>query len=215
MPTEAPRLRSPREMWAVPGSRHDRVIHIARIALPSAIAMLIVALAAAPITSGRDISFVLSKDRVAVATERMRVTDALYKGQDSKGQAFTLKAGSAVQATSRDPVVKLSRLSAQIALVDGPANVIANRGRYDMAAEKVMIDGPVRFDGPNGYRMQTRDVGIDLKTRDVASGGAVDGTMQLGTFSADKLNADLNSRVVVLQGRARLYIKRGGGRATS
>lgn len=215
MPTEAPRLRSPREMWAVPGSRHDRVIHIARIALPSAIAMLIVALAAAPITSGRDISFVLSKDRVAVATERMRVTDALYKGQDSKGQAFTLKAGSAVQATSRDPVVKLSRLSAQIALVDGPANVIANRGRYDMAAEKVMIDGPVRFDGPNGYRMQTRDVGIDLKTRDVASGGAVDGTMQLGTFSADKLNADLNSRVVVLQGRARLHIKRGGGRATS
>jgi lipopolysaccharide export system protein LptC len=211
--SDAPRQRSPREQWAMPGSAHDRVIHVARIALPSAITALIVALAAAPLTSGRDISFLLSKDRVAVATERLRVTQALYRGQDSKGQPFQLHAGSAVQATSRDPVVKLSSLQARIALVDGPADVVANSGRYDMDAEKVMIDGPVRFEGPNDYRMLTRDVGIDLKTRQVESHGAVDGTMQLGTFSADKLNADLNARNVVLQGRARLHIKRGGGRA--
>jgi lipopolysaccharide export system protein LptC len=208
-----PRVRNRRESWAAPGSSHDRVVHVARIVLPLGIGVLVALLAAAPLTSGRDISFVLSKDRVDVATERLRVTEALYRGQDQRGQPFTLRAGSAVQVSSRVPVVKLADLSAKIALADGPATVTANTGRYDMSAERVYIDGPVRFDGPDRYAMETRDVAVDLTTRQVVSGGAVDGAMRLGTFSGDRLRADLNQRTVLLEGRARLHIVRGGGTA--
>jgi lipopolysaccharide export system protein LptC len=202
-----------RERWATPGGRHDRVIHALRIALPVAIGAMVAVLALAPLTSGRDISFVLSKDRVEVAKERMRVTDALYRGQDAQGQPFSLRAGSAVQATSRDPVVKLSALTAKIQLQDGPADVVAKTGRYDMNAQKVYVDGPVTFNGPDNYRMLTRDVSIDLNTRKVVSGAPVDGTMRLGRFSGNKMTADLNARTVRLDGRARLHIDRRGGRA--
>jgi lipopolysaccharide export system protein LptC len=212
MSQAADAVRSQRHLWAAPGSSHDRVIGTLRVALPLAIVLLVIALAFAPLTVGRDISFVLSKDRVQVAKERMRVSEALYRGEDSKGQPFQISAASAVQATSRDPIVRLEKLAAKIALADGPATLVANRGRYDMDSEKIAIDGPVLFRDAGDYRMRTRDVTVDLKTRSVASGGPVDGSMPLGTFAANRLTADLNDRVVVLQGDARLHIVQGRSR---
>jgi len=209
----ADRVRSQRQLKAASGSAHDRLIAILRLVLPTAILALIVLLALAPLTVGRDISFVLSKDRVELARERMRVTSATYRGEDSKGQPFQLTAGSAVQATSRDPVVKLTRLAARIQLQDGPATIDAGHGRYDMDNEKIAIDGPVLFRAADGYVIRTRDVGVDMATRTVASQGAVDGTMPLGTFSSDHFTADLNSRIVVLEGRARLHIVQGQSKA--
>jgi lipopolysaccharide export system protein LptC len=47
----------------------------------------------------------------------------------------------------------------------------------------------------------------------VASEGAVDGTMPLGTFTSDHFTADLTNRIVVLKGRARLHIVQGQSKA--
>jgi lipopolysaccharide export system protein LptC len=208
----ADRVRTERQHWAVPGSSHDRLIRTLRILLPLIVLALVILLAAAPMTIGRDISFVLAKDRVEVARERMRVSEAIYRGADSKGRPFLLRAGSAVQVSSRDPVVRLNALSARIALADGPAVLAAGKGRYDMDSERVDIDGPVLFQAADGYRIETRDVAVDLTSRHMASGGPVDGRMPLGTFSANRMRADLNSRVVVLDGRARLHIVQGASR---
>ncbi|SNT22298.1 lipopolysaccharide export system protein LptC [Sphingomonas laterariae] len=204
--------RGHRQVWAAPGASHDRVIGLLRILLPAGIGALVAILAVAPLTMGRDISFVLAKDRVEVAKERLRVSDAVYRGEDTKGQAFSIRAGSAVQTRSSDPVVRLADLSAQIQLPEGPATIGAKTGRYDMNSEKVFVDGAVRFQTADGYQLDTRDVAVDLKTRQVASGGAVDGTMPLGNFSANRMTADLPNRTVVLDGRARLHIVQRGGR---
>jgi lipopolysaccharide export system protein LptC len=214
MSVRATEMRSARQVWAAAGSSHDKVIRIARIVLPIGIAILVVLLAIAPITVGRDISFVLSKNRVQVAHERLKVTQALYRGQDAKGEPFQLRAKSAVQVSSRDPVVRLSSLIAAIKLQDGPATVQAPRGRYDMGNEKIYIDGPVQFKSADGYQLNTRDVRLDMNSRIVTSGGAVDGNMPLGTFAANHLTADLNSRVVVLDGGASLHIVQRQARGT-
>lgn len=202
----ADRTRSQRQHWAAPGSSHDRVVRIARVVLPAGIGILAAFLAIAPLTMDGDISFVLAKDKVEMARERMRVTSAVYRGADSKGQPFQLSAGSAVQATSRDPVVKLSDMSARIQLDDGPATLDAGQGRYDMDSERVAVDGPVRFRSADGYQLATSDVTVDMKSRRMASRGAVTGQMPLGDFSADRMNADLAGRTVTLDGRARLRI---------
>ena len=213
MSQAAEAVRGHRQIWAAPGSSHDRVIGLLRLGLPIAIVVLVLLLAFAPLTVGRDISFVLSKDRVQVAQERMRLSQALYRGEDSKGQPFEIRADSAVQVSSRDPVVRMSDLSAKIALVDGPATILARQGRYDMGSERVAIDGPVQFQSTGGYHLATRNVLIDLKTRRMASQSPVDGSMPLGTFAGDRLTADLNSHVVVLAGHARLHIVQGRSRA--
>ena len=211
--SEARAERHRQRAWARPESSHDRIIGIARVTLPAAVVLLTLALAAAPITSGRDISFVLSKDRVTTAKERMRVTQAQYRGEDSKGQPFQLNALSAVQQTSADPIVKLDRLSAKIQLPAGPATIVSPKGRYNLDNPRVALDGPVDFHTADGYHLATHDVDLDMKTRRLASRNPVTGTMPLGVFSSDRMQADLDQKVVVLDGHARLHMTQRNGTA--
>jgi lipopolysaccharide export system protein LptC len=210
MSVEADRQRNHRRHWAVPGGSHDRTVRLLKNVLPVGVGILSAFLFTAPFTRGSDVSFVLDKNKVEVATERMRVTEALYRGQDSNGQPFSLRAGSAVQKSSREPIVNLNDLSARILLQDGAASLKAQRGRYNLDTQNVAIDGPVQFDAENGYRLTTRDVALDLNSRRLRSQGRVDGRMPIGTFSADHLEADLADRTVTLDGRARLRIDQNG-----
>lgn len=210
MSLQADQQRSARQRWALPGGSHDRLIGALKTVLPIGIGVLAAFLATAPFTGSGEVSFVLDKNKVEVAKERMRVAEALYRGEDSKGQPFSLRAGSAVQKTSAVPIVDLNDMSARILLSDGPAVLDARRGRYDMQTEKVAIDGPVQFQSEGGYRLTTRDVSIDLKQRLMRNQGRVDGRMPVGTFSADHLEADMGQRTVTLNGRARLHIEQNG-----
>lgn len=198
--------------WAAPGSLHDWLIGTMKILLPAAVGLLLAYLALAPLSKGPEISFLLDKDRVEVAPERMRVQSAQYRGQDSFGRPFVLSADRAVQATSDEPVVDITDMSAEIGLESGPARIAAGRARYDMAAQRVNVGGPILVTAADGYRLETRDVTIDLNDRSLASRGAVDGRMPLGSFRADRLRADLGTRTIVLDGRARLHIVQGGVR---
>ena len=204
--------RTPRQLWARPAGGHDRIIKLSRLVLPATVGVLGAILALAPLSKRGEISFVLAKDSVEVAKERMRVTAATYRGEDGKGQPFIIKAGSAVQAKSSDPVVRMRNLSAEIELAEGPATLTADAGRYDMKREIVKVDGPLLFATSDGYRLATRDVFVGLKSRKIASGGSVDGRMPLGSFSANIMRADLVARTVTLEGRARLHIVQGSAR---
>lgn len=210
MSVQADQQRDVRRHWARPGGSHDRLVRLLKNWLPMAVGVLSALLATAPFTGGDKVSFVLDKNKVDVAKERMRVTEALYRGEDSKGQPFSLRAGSAVQKSSREPIVDLSSMSARILMSDGPAVLNAQKGRYDMESERVAIDGPVQFEAAGGYRLTTRDVGIDLKTRRMRSAGRVDGRIPIGTFSGDHLEADMAARTVTLNGRASLRIEQNG-----
>ncbi len=203
---DARRVRSQRQVWAAPGSSHDRVVALARVGLPTAIGVLTAFLVMAPLTASGDVSFVLDKNKVEVAQERMKLQAAQYRGQDSKGQAFTLDAGSAIQKSSAEPIVQLNDLFARLQLSDGPAQIKANTGRYDMDTEKVQLDGPLNFTAAGGYDLKTNDATVDMKARTMESGGAVNGTVPQGVFSANKLRADLEGRTVTLDGNARLRI---------
>ena len=210
MSIQAEQQRHARRHWARPGGSHDRLVGRLKNWLPVAVGILAALLVTAAFTGGDKVSFVLDKNKVEVAKERMRVTEALYRGEDSKGQPFSLRAGSAVQKSSREPVVDLSDMSARILLSEGPAVLSARKGRYDMDSERVAVDGPVQFEAAGGYRLTTRDVGIDLKSRRMRSAGRVDGRIPIGTFSGDHLEADLGARTVTLNGRASLRIEQNG-----
>ena len=198
--------RSSRQRWAAPGGRHDRFVALLNTALPVGIGVLAAFLVMAPLTASNEVSFVLDKNKVEVAKERMKLQAATYRGQDDKGQAFALNAGSAVQQSSSVPVVQINGMTADLDLDDGPATLRANRGRYDLNTEQMKVDGPIAFRGPNNYRLDTSDATIDLKSKSMNSQGKVTGTVPQGNFSANTLNADLEGRVVRLSGNARLRI---------
>jgi len=208
----AARERAGKQRWAVPGSAHDRIVRWSKIVLPSAVGALIAILALAPLDRKGDVSFILDKKKVASAPERMRVETARYIGSDNKGQKFEITANRAVQKSSDVPIVDIEGMFAQLALANGPLMIAANQGRYDLDTQQMGIVGPVRVVGPDGYRLETRDVHVDLKQRQMASNGPVSGQMRLGQFQAGRLRADLDDRKVVLDGGTRLKIVQGAVR---
>jgi lipopolysaccharide export system protein LptC len=204
--------RDKRIVWARPGSSHDRLIRALKLVLPVVIGALAAVLIIAPLAKRSEISFLLAKDKVDLAKERMRVSEAMYRGEDAKGHPFSLHAGGAVQKTSKVPIVEMQDLSARITLDDGPAVLRTPNATYDMDREVVRAPGALLFESSDGYRMTTRGVGIDLKARQMKSDGAVEGRMPIGTFTGDHMTADLNARTVSLNGRARLHIVQGAVR---
>jgi lipopolysaccharide export system protein LptC len=201
-----------KQRWAEPGSTHDRLVRWSKVVLPSAVGVLIAVLALAPLNKNGDVSFILDKKKVANAPERMRVESARYVGTDDKGQQFVIRANQAIQRSSDVPVVDIGGMFAQLALPQGPLMIAANQGQYDLDSQKVVVAGPVRVAGPDGYRLATSDVTVDMKTRQMASAGPVSGQMRLGHFQAGQLHADLGSRTVVLDHGARLKIVQGAVR---
>jgi len=206
------RERIVKQRWAEPGSGHDRVVRWTKIALPSAVGVLIAVLALAPLDKKGDVSFILDKKKVDSAPERMRVEQARYTGTDDKGQQFIMTANRAIQRSSDNPLVDVRGMFARLNQQQGPVLIAADKGRYNIDTQQVAIDGPVKVAGTEGFRLSTSNVRVDLKQRKLASQGPAEGAMRLGQFHANRIRADLGERKVVLDGGARLKIVQGAVR---
>jgi lipopolysaccharide export system protein LptC len=200
--------RPARSGWARPGGAHDYLVKALKILLPAGVGVLLAYLLLSPLGKDREISFLLDKNKVDVAEERLKVQKAQYRGQDNKGRAFNIDAQRALQPSSSDPVVQIEGMAAKIQLDDGPASIKADNGRYNMDTQNVDVLGPILFTAADGYRLETRDVAVDLNKNRLRSGQGVQGSMPLGRFTAGKMEVDLSARTVVLTGRAQLHMRR-------
>ena len=212
MSQAADRKHEVKRHWAEPGGRHDTVIRAVKFGLPVVIVGLVILLAISPFERRGDVSFILDKNEVEQARERMRVEQARYSGEDNRGQKFLIVADRAVQQSSNVPIVAIEGMRARLDLSRGPLSIAALKGRYDLEQEMVAVDGPIRVVGPDGYRLATRDVTVNLDQRTMQSRGRVNGEMPLGRFEAGGLRADLDERTVHLNGGVRLKIVQGAVR---
>lgn len=202
-------MRGKRVEFALPGGSHDRLIRVLATVLPALIGMIAAIMVLAPFAPRGEISFLLDRHKVAIAEDRVRVTDAKYRGEDSKGRPFTVSAASAVQAKATDPEVSMESLLASIQMNDGPATVSAPAALYNFDQETVQVRGPVEFAAADGYKMTATGVTVDLKSRKVTGTGGITGAVPAGTFSANGIVADLGARTVALDGNARLRMTQG------
>jgi lipopolysaccharide export system protein LptC len=207
MSQQADQIRDKRQHWAAPGGSHDRKVKFLAIVLPGLVGVVTAAMVVGPLFARGEISFLLDRTKVAMTKERVRVADAMYRGEDNQGRPFTVTAGNAVQVSIKEPVVRLDRLAARILLSDGPAELTALRGAYNFETEQVSSDTPVSFTAADGYRMTAQNLAVDLKTRRAFGTGGVSGAIPSGTFSADRVSADLDQRALYLDGNVRLLIQ--------
>ncbi|MEQ1509665.1 MAG: LPS export ABC transporter periplasmic protein LptC [Sphingopyxis sp.] len=201
--------RNRRRHWAAAGGRHDRIVRVLQLSLPALVGGLGAIMLLAPFKKGSEISFLVAKDSIEVAGQRIMVNQATYRGNDSLGRPFLLAADSAVQRSTADPVVRMRGLTARLDMAEGPATLAAASARFNPTNDRVNVDGPIRFATADGYQLDTRDVTIDLRTRRLSSGGPVSGSTSLGRFSAQSMHVDLNSRIVHLSGNTRIHITQG------
>jgi lipopolysaccharide export system protein LptC len=202
-------MRGRRRAYAAPGGFHDRMVRWLATLLPAAIGMVAAVMILSPLSPRGEISFLLDRNKVAIAPERIRVANATYRGRDSQGRAFTVNAGGAVQVSAGDPIVQMSNLAASLTMADGPASITAPQADYDFNRDMVAVTGPVTFATSDGYRLSASGVSIDMKNRRVAGAGGISGSVPSGTFSASAISADLVERSVALVGNARLHMVPG------
>ena len=138
MSEAATRERDVKQRWAVPGSAHDRLVSWSKIALPSAVGVLIAVLALAPLDKHGDVSFILDKKKVQSAQERMRLEAAHYVGTDDKGQNFLITADRAIQRSSNVPIVDIQGVLAKLGLADGPVMISADSG-FDVSSVRLRL----------------------------------------------------------------------------
>lgn len=206
---EAKQRRSLRKHWAEPGGSHDRLVGFLARALPMGVGVLAALMVITPLSPRGEVSFLLDRNKVAVIDNRLRVDNALYRGADARGRPFSLTAGEAVQRSSAEGIVRMNDLVARLLLDDGPARLTAGAGQYDIDQEVVSVVGPMRMLAADGYRMLARDVSVDLAAKQLTGAGGVEGAIPAGTFSADRLTADLSARTITLTGNARLRMEPG------
>lgn len=203
---QAMELRSARKHFATPGGSHDKLVSFLGKALPMGVGVIAALMIITPLSPRGEISFLLDRNKVAMIGERLRVDNALYRGQDDDGRPFSLTAGEAVQKSSAEGVVRMQDLVARILLSGGPARLTAVGGAYDIEDDVVSVPGEVRLETADGYSMVTRNVAIDLDTKQIAGRAGVSGTIPAGTFSANSLEVDLEARTIALDGNARMQM---------
>lgn len=185
------------------------MLRLLGVLLPASVGVVVAAMVVTPLFPRSEVSFLLDRTRVAITEERLRVADAVYRGLDNKQRPFSVTAGNAVQHSAAEPIVHMAGLVATLQLDDGPARLTAPTGDYDMRSDMMHAYGPVDFRGSNGYHMITSGVDVDLKAKRAVGTGGVQGTIPSGTFSADRISADLAGENVTLEGHAHLRMVPG------
>lgn len=188
------------------GGRYDQFVKVMRVALPAASVALLLAIVVWPLVSGQEMSFVLSKDRVEVSPERLRMEAPRYRGTDSQGRPFEISAASAVQQTSATPVVELNDVAARMELPNDAVQVNADHGSYNLEQEQLKVTGPLVLTTEGGYRLVTRDATVDLPAKIAYGSDGVEGNGPLGSFTAQRFRADIDKETVVFEGRTHMRI---------
>lgn len=206
---DAQELRRGRRAFAAPGGFHDKLVKFLGAALPMGVGIIAALMVITPLSPRGEVSFLLDRDKVAVINERLRVDNALYRGADDKGRPFSLTADEAVQQSSAEGIVRLQDVVARLLLREGPARLTAEGGAYSLENEVLDVNGPLRLTAADGYRFVASGVSIDLASKRLVGTEGVTGAIPAGTFSADRMEADLDARTFVLIGNSRIRMVPG------
>jgi lipopolysaccharide export system protein LptC len=207
--SRAEALRNKRQDFATPGGSHDKLVGFLARALPMGVGLIAALMIITPLSPRGEVSFLLDRNTVSVIEERLSVDNAMYRGRDNQGRPFSITAGEAVQRSSSEGKVRMDDLLAQLLLEEGPAQLSAAGGIYDIDSEVVDVEGTMRVRTADGYAIEASGVEFNLETRTMSGSDGVEGAVPVGTFSANSMRGDLDARTISLDGNARMTMVPG------
>lgn len=189
------------------GGPYDRFVAAMRIGLPAAAAALVLVTLGWLAFKPQESSFVLSRDRVDISPERLRMEQPRYFGADSSGRPFVVEAQSALQEAGETEIVSLTGIEANMQLQDATQLVVqSNRGVFFMSAKKLALVGDVDLKASNGYHLRTADAELDLDSHIATGERPVIGSGPLGHFRASAFTADIDQGRVLFRGGVTAHI---------
>ncbi len=189
------------------GGRYDQFIAAARYVFPGLALALILVTASWLVFNPQESSFVLSRERVDISSERLRMEKPRYFGTDKSGRPFVVEAQSALQEKGETELVSLTGIEAELVLADGTDLLAkANRGVFFMSAKRLALVGDVDVEASNGYRVRTSDAELDLANHVASGARPVTGKGPLGYFEAKGFHAEIDQGLIVFDGGVKTRI---------
>ncbi len=174
--------------------------------LPIASLLLLGLMLVWPFMSGRQASFILSKQGIEANNDVLRMKRPQYRGRDNKGRPFVISAAHATQKDNKNPLVELVDLDATINVTEGQAQVRADRGIFDIKREQLRIAGKISVERADGYIFNTRDALLDLPSRVATGKNGVTGQTPVGSFYAKSFRVNVETGLVTFEGGVKMRI---------
>lgn len=204
-----------RAMLFAAAARQSRRSRRLRVLLPT-IGLLLATLVVA-VTVITRISISLSVGDLKITAEGLSMDAPKLSGSDGKGRTYKASAQSATQDLSDTRVIRLTGVEASVTQVDGSyARLTADTGRYDTAAQKLVLDDNIRLSNSDGSSGRLERAEIDLNTGQLSSDSPVAFTSNLGDINAEKMGFEKKAGTVKFTGGVRMTINpaaRPGGTA--
>ena len=101
MSAAADRIRSKRQHFAAPGGSLDRTVRLLAWLLPALVGSVFALMVITPLSPRGEVSFLLDRNKVDIANNRLSVDSALYRGQDAQGRPFSIRRTAGSPTTTK------------------------------------------------------------------------------------------------------------------
>jgi lipopolysaccharide export system protein LptC len=204
---EASRRRAALGRW----KRRSGMIHFFRRALPWAMGLIALGLAAAVIVT----AVMSRRTESEAAGDGVRLVNPRFYGRDDKGQAFVLAAKEAVRDPKRETTITLTAPDMTLnSEGDRSTRVQADRGVYREDEKVLRLEGNVRLEDEGGYRFRTEEAIVDTETNIVRGTKPLEGTGPTGRIAADSYTLYDQGARTRFSGRVRARLERGAQAAS-
>jgi len=185
----------------------DTFIGVMRLVLPIGALLLALVTILWPYLDDREVAFTLSTDDVAKGESSIKMTNMHYVGTDAVNRLFHVQASSGLQDSPKAPRIKLSDISAEMAIEEaGVATVTARTGIYRIEQATLSLVGGVHLSSTNGYSLDMAGAEVDLKNHIANGQGSITGRSRLGALTASRMVIYADEEVGIFDGGVKLRI---------
>ena len=144
---------------------------------------------------------------IYASAEPLRMINPRFVGRTDEGGPYQITAELAERPQGEGQPIQLI---APVYRTEAGTVMLAPRGVYDEAAERLVFEGDVLFSDAGGNRFTTPDMTVDLAQGKLVGQGGVTGAGPLGVVRADAYELRQEDRALVLRGGVRGQIPDSG-----
>jgi lipopolysaccharide export system protein LptC len=185
--------------------RRSRMIAAFRRLLPSAMALVIFALAGQVVWN----TVVSDGGRPADQSAPIRMINPRFQGREGDGRAFVISAATATRDDNDLRRVTLDKAVVTLGVdTPKPTRVTAKTGVYIEGDPIVRLNGDVQVDDGSGYHFSTEVANLDTRANTVQANAPITGTGPIGEVQSQSYSVFDEGDRIIFRGRVRAKINR-------
>lgn len=167
---------------------HSRLVAILKVGLPLLALLLLASLFLISPDDGLEGELVFSQGDLAALGSGLRITRPTFSGMTRGEDPFRFTAELVVPDAAPPTRAEVTGLSGEIDFAGGPGvAVAAETAELDIEAQRMALDGAVRVETTDGYRVTAPAMDVDLRGGVLEAAGPVETVGPMGSITAGSL----------------------------